>query len=279
LSVTRGVDLLVVAQHFGNAYGAFNVIQLEHAEAIIAGAEDIELPVIIQISENTVRYHGGLAAIGTATLIMARDSELPIVVHLDHAEDPDLIEEALDLGFKSIMYDGSKLHWEENMAKTAEIAEICHQAGASVEAELGAIGGKDGAHAPGVRTDPEQAAYFVASTLVDSLAVAVGTSHAMADRSAVVDLTLIAELAAAVPVPLVLHGSSGVDDAGLQAAVRAGIRKVNIGTRLNQVMTEAVREQLAANPTLSDPRHYLGPGRAAIRAEVARMLSLLCKPR
>ncbi len=278
MTVARGVDLLVVAQHFRNAYGAFNVIQLEHAQAIIAGAEDAELPVIIQISENAVRYHGGLAAIGTATLIMARDSELPIVVHLDHAEDVDLIAEALDLGFKSIMFDGSKLPWKENLAKTAEIARICHNAGASVEAELGAIGGKDGAHAPGVRTDPDQAAEFVAATAVDSLAVAVGTSHAMADRSAVVDLELIAALAAAVPVPLVLHGSSGVDDTGLRAAVRAGIRKVNIGTRLNQVMTEAVREQLTADPTLSDPRKYLGPGRAAIRAEVAHLLRLLSLP-
>lgn len=278
MTVARGVDLLVVAQHFRNAYGAFNVIQLEHAEAIIAGAEAVELPVIVQVSENAVRYHGGLAAIGTATLIMARDSELPIVVHLDHAEDEDLIEEALELGFKSVMFDGSKLPWEENLARTATIAKLCHDAGASVEAELGEVGGKDGAHAPGVRTDPDEAARFVAATGVDSLAVAVGTSHAMADRSAVVDLELIAALEAAVPVPLVLHGSSGVDDAGLQAAVRAGIRKVNIGTRLNQVMTEAVREQLAANPTMSDPRKYLGPGRAAIQAEVARLLGLLSKP-
>jgi len=279
MTVARGVDLLVVAQHLRIGYGAFNVIQLEHAEAIIAGAEAVELPVIVQISENAVKYHGGLGPLGTATLIMARDSELPIVVHLDHAEDEDLIEEALDLGFKSVMFDGSKLSWEENLARTAAITKLCHDAGASIEAELGEVGGKDGAHAPGVRTSPEQAALFVAATGVDSLAVAVGTSHAMADRSAVVDLELIAALEAAVPVPLVLHGSSGVDDAGLQAAVRAGIRKVNIGTRLNQVFTEAVRDRLAADPALSDPRKYLGPGRTAIQAEVARMLGLLAKPR
>ena len=278
MTVARAVDVLVVNQQFQNACGAFNVIQLEHAEAIIAGAQAVELPVIVQISENAVRYHGGLAAIGTATLIMARDSVLPIVVHLDHAEDENLVHEALDLGFKSIMFDGSKLPWDENIERTVAMAKACHDYGASIEAELGEVGGKDGAHAPGVRTDPDQAAEFVAATQVDSLAVAVGTSHAMADRSAVVDLDLIAALAAAVPVPLVLHGSSGVDDAGLQAAVRAGIRKVNIGTRLNQVMTEAVRAELAAHPTLSDPRKYLGPGRAAIQAEVARMIALLGQP-
>jgi fructose-bisphosphate aldolase, class II len=278
MTVARGVDLLVVAQHARNAYGAFNVIQLEHAEAIIAGAEAAGLPVIVQISENAVRYHGGLAAIGTATLIMARDCELPVVVHLDHAEDEALVLEALELGFKSVMFDGSKLPWNQNVDRTVAMAKMCHDFGASIEAELGEVGGKDGAHAPGVRTDPDQAAEFVARTGVDSLAVAVGTSHAMADRSAVVDLELIAALEAAVSVPLVLHGSSGVDDAGLQAAVRAGIRKVNIGTRLNQVMTEAVRERLAADPALSDPRKYLGPGRAAVQAEVARVLALLSRP-
>jgi fructose-bisphosphate aldolase class II len=278
MTVAGAVDLLVVAKNQRIGYGAFNVIQLEHAEAIISGAEDVELPVIVQISENAVKYHGGLAALGTATLIMARDSELPIVVHLDHAEDEDLVREALDLGFKSIMFDGSKLPWEKNVERTAEMARLCHGYGASIEAELGEVGGKDGAHAPGVRTDPEEARVFVKETGVDSLAVAVGTSHAMADRSAVVDLELIAALAESAGVPLVLHGSSGVDDAGLQAAVRAGICKVNIGTRLNQVMTEAVREALAAQPALSDPRKYLGPGRAAIRAEIARMVSLLAKP-
>jgi fructose-bisphosphate aldolase class II len=274
MTVARGADLLS-----GNAgVGAFNVIQLEHAEAIIAGAEAAGLPVIVQISENAVRYHGGLAALGTAALILARDAKLPIVVHLDHAEDESLIEEALDLGFKSVMFDGSKLAWDENLTRTAAMVKLCHEAGASIEAELGEVGGKDGAHAPGVRTDPDEAARFVEATGVDSLAVAVGTSHAMADRSAVVDLDLIAALASAVPVPLVLHGSSGVDDAGLQAAVRAGIRKVNIGTRLNQVMTAVVRDRLAADPALSDPRKYLGPGRAAIQAEVTRMLEVLAKP-
>ena len=276
MTVARAADLLSGTSRVG--VGAFNVIQLEHAEAIIAGAVTADLPVIVQISENAVRYHGGLAALGTAALILARDCPLPIVVHLDHAEDEDLIREALDLGFKSVMFDGSKLAWEENLSRTAAVAKLCHEAGASIEAELGEVGGKDGAHAPGVRTDPDEAGRFVEATGVDSLAVAVGTSHAMADRSAVVDLDLIGALAAAVPVPLVLHGSSGVDDAGLQAAVRAGISKVNIGTRLNQVLTEVVRERLAADPALSDPRKYLGPGRTAIQAEVSRMLELLARP-
>jgi fructose-bisphosphate aldolase class II len=270
--------MLRAAKAEGRAVGAFNVIQLEHAEALIAGAETAGLPVIVQISENTVRYHGGLAAIGLATLTLARAATVPVVVHLDHAEDENLVAQAIELGFGSVMFDGSRLPWAQNVERTAAVVRLCAAAGVCVEAELGEVGGKDGAHAPGVRTSPAQAAKFVAATGVDSLAVAVGTSHAMADRAAVVDLELVARLAAVVAVPLVLHGSSGVSDAGLAAAVRAGITKVNIGTRLNQVMTAAIRERLAARPQLTDPRGYLGPARDAIEAEVRDLLTLLARP-
>jgi fructose-bisphosphate aldolase class II len=145
----------------------------------------------------------------------------------------------------------------------------------AVEAELGEVGGKDGVHAPGARTDPAQAAAFVAATGVDSLAVAVGTSHAMLSRDAAVDLDLVRALRAAVPVPLVLHGSSGVADADLPAVVRAGITKVNIGTRLNVALTRRVREVLAERPDLVDPRRYLGPAREAVAAEATGILTRL----
>ncbi len=144
-----------------------------------------------------------------------------------------------------------------------------------MEAELGEIGGKDGAHAPGVRTDPGEAAAFVAATGVDALAVAVGSSHAMTTRDARLDDDLIARLAAAVPVPLVLHGSSGVPDDGLASAVRHEMVKVNVATHLNAVLTRAVRDALDAEPALVDPRRYLGPGRDAVAAEVARRLLVL----
>ncbi len=273
----RAVEVVRAAQAGGRGIGAFNVIQLEHAEALIAAAETTGLPVVVQISENAAGYHGGLAAIGTATVLLARRASVPVIVHLDHAEDEALVGEALELGFDSVMFDGSRLDWEQNLARTAAVVDLCHAAGVMVEAELGEIGGKDGAHAPGVRTSPVEAKAFVAATGVDSLAVAVGTSHAMADRSATVDLALIGELASSVPVPLVLHGSSGVDDDGLVAAVRAGITKVNIGTRLNQVLTTVIRERLDADPALSDPRRYLGPARAAVRAEAELLLRLLAE--
>ena len=267
--------LLATARAGGYAVGAFNVIQLEHAEAIVSGAEAAGLPVVLQVSENTVAFHGGLAGIGAGALAIASAAAVPVVVHLDHAESENLIDQAVSIGFNSVMFDGAKLPYQENLSRTAEVAARCHAAGVAVEAELGEVGGKDGAHAPGVRTDPAEAAAFVAATGVDSLAVAVGTSHAMADRSALVDLELIRQLFQAVAVPLVLHGSSGVDDPGLVTAVQAGMTKVNIATRLNQVMTAAVRRVLAGDAVVTDPRKYLGPGRDAVAAEVALLLHLL----
>lgn len=255
--------------------GAFNVIQIELAEALTAGAADAKAPVILQISENAVKYHGSLEPIALATLAIARASQFPVAVHLDHAESVELIHEAVDLGFTSVMFDGSTLDYDANVALTAELAAYCHERGVGIEAELGEVGGKDGVHAPGVRTNPQEAAAFVAATGVDALAVAVGSSHAMTSRDAVLDLELISEIRDAVPVPLVLHGSSGVADENLTKAVEAGMTKVNISTHLNHAFTDTVREVLAANPEMVDTRKYLGAGRDAVRAEVTRLLGVL----
>lgn len=266
-------DLLAAARP--GALAAFNVVALEHAEAIAAAAAAAKRPAVLQLSENTVRYHGGLGPPARACLAIAADSPADLTVHLDHATSLELIREAADLGIRSVMYDGSDLPYADNVESTAAIARWCRERGVFIEAELGAIGGKDGAHAPGVRTDPDEAVAFVAATGVDALAVAVGSSHAMHTRDARLDDELIARLAAQVPVPLVLHGSSGVPDAGLRSAVRHGMTKINIATRLNILLTRAVRDALVADPDLSDPRRYLGAGRDAMRQEVQRLLRVL----
>lgn len=267
--------LLDAARTDHRGVGAFNVVLLEHAEAIVAGAELAGLPVILQISENCVRYHGGLAPITTATQAIARSADVEVLVHLDHVEDRALVLSGIDLGVDSIMYDGSHLDFAANVAATRELAEGCHAAGIAIEAELGEVGGKDGVHAPGVRTDPVDAAAFVADTGVDALAVAVGTSHAMQTREAAVDRSLVEQLRAAVPVPLVLHGSSGLSDDELRGAVHAGMAKINISTHLNGLFTRALREVLDERPDVVDPRKYVAAGRDAIATETARLLTLL----
>jgi fructose-bisphosphate aldolase, class II len=274
MTLARLTEVLAPAAASGTGLGAFNVFSIEHAEALTAAAETAGTPVVLQISQNAVRYHGALPPIGLATLALARNGAVPMVVHLDHATDPSLVDEAIELGFGSVMFDASSMPYAENVAATAEIVRRCHDRGLDVEAELGEIDGKNGVHSPGARTDPEEARAFVEATGVDALAAAVGTSHAMTERHVALDLELIRALRAAVPVPLVLHGSSGVPDQELVRAVEAGMTKINIATHLNQVFTNSVRETLAGNPAMVDSRRYLGPARDAVAVEAARLLRM-----
>lgn len=275
MSRTNAAKLVLAAKGAGTAVGAFNVILLEHAEALVAGAEQAKLPVILQISENCVNYHKALKPISVATIAIAESSTVPVSVHLDHAESEELVKEALDLGYDSIMFDGSKLSYADNVAASARMAALCKSYGANLEVEIGEVGGKDGVHAPGVRTNPLEAKAFAEATGADLLAVAVGSSHAMTTRDASLDFDLIQEIAKTVAVPLVLHGSSGVNDQDLQRAVKAGMSKINIATHLNNVFTHEIRQALEANPKLVDPRKYIAPGRDSVAAEVARLLTLL----
>ncbi|MGH3316695.1 MAG: class II fructose-bisphosphate aldolase [Nocardioidaceae bacterium] len=268
-------EIVVPASRERRGVGAFNVVQIELAEAMVGGAEAAGAPVVLQISENAVRYHGALEPIALASLSIARASTAPVAVHLDHATDDALVDRAIELGFGSVMYDGSQLAYADNVEATARVAERCGKAGVFVEAELGEVGGKDGVHAPGARTDPDAAREFVSATGVDSLAVAVGTSHAMLTRDAVLDLELIARLRTSLAVPLVLHGSSGVPDDDLSRAVEAGMTKVNIATQLNKVFSATVRGYLGEHPEVVDTRKYLGAAREAVAAEVTRLLAVL----
>ncbi len=267
-------DLATDAQSRRVGLGAFNVIHLEHATAFARAAERAGRPVVLQISENAVKYHGALEPICVATLAIARAASVPISVHLDHAEDVDLVREAVSYGISSVMYDGSKLPDEQNRATTRDIVALCHDAGIDVEAELGEVGGKNGVHDPSARTDPADAAQFVADTGVDLLAVAVGSSHAMTTRDAHLDENLIRAIRAAVTVPLVLHGSSGVSDDGMRAAIASGMTKINVSTHLNKVFTGSVRASLAADPALVDSRKWMVPARSAVEDETLRLLTL-----
>ncbi|MFI7011910.1 ketose-bisphosphate aldolase [Streptomyces sp. NPDC050145] len=263
------------------AVAAFNVITLEHVEAVVAGAEAVEAPVILQISENAVRYrYGRLLPLARAAAAVAESAGVDVALHLDHVQSDELLRQAADAGFSSVMYDAAKLPYDENLAATRAAADWAHANGLWVEAELGEVGGKDGAapldaHAPGARTDPGEARSFVTDAGVDALAVAVGSSHAMTTRTAALDHDLLKRLAEGLDVPLVLHGSSGVPDTELAEAVRGGIAKVNVGTALNIAMTGAIREFLAAHPDAVDSRKYLSVGREAMIRTVSDLIMVL----
>nr|WP_202499540.1 class II fructose-bisphosphate aldolase [Streptomyces sp. SID5476] len=263
------------------AVASFNVITLEHVEAVVAGAETAAAPVVLQVSENAVGFHDGdLLPLARAASAVAERAAVPVALHLDHVRSEDLLRRAADAGFSSVMYDASRLPYLDNLAATHAAVQWAHGQGLWIEAELGQVGGKNGAapldaHAPGARTDPDEARAFVADSGVDALAVAIGSSHAMTTRTAALDHVLLRRLAGALDVPLVLHGSSGVPDDELRRAVAGGIAKVNIGTALNIALTDAIREYLDARPEVVDPRPYLTAGRAAMADTVARLIRVL----
>jgi fructose-bisphosphate aldolase class II len=278
--VTTG-ELVTRAAAARSAVAAFNVITLEHVEAVIAGAESVRSPVVLQVSENAVKFrYGRLLPLARAATAAAERAAVPVALHLDHVHSDDLLRQAPDAGFSSVMFDASRLPYDQNLAATRAAADWVHAQGLWIEAELGQIGGKEGeapldAHAPGARTDPAEARAFVADSGVDALAVAVGSAHAMTTRTATLDHTLLRRLSDTLDVPLVLHGSSGVPDDELAAAAAGGIAKVNIGTALNLALTGAIREFLAAHPEAVDSRTYLRVGREAMARTVAGLLKAL----
>ncbi|WND39080.1 class II fructose-bisphosphate aldolase [Streptomyces sp. BB1-1-1] len=276
-------DLVGRAAPARSAVAAFNVITLEHIEAVVAGAEAVHMPVVLQISENAVKYrYGRLLPLARAAVAAAEGAAVPVALHLDHVQNDSLLRQAPGAGFSSVMYDASRLPYAENLAATRAAADWAHAQGLWIEAELGEVGGKNGAppldaHTPGARTDPAEARAFVADSGVDALAVAVGSSHAMTTRTAALDHDLLKELSGALDVPLVLHGSSGVPDGELAAAVAGGIAKVNVGTALNIAMTGAIREYLAARPEAVDSRGYLTVGREAMARTVATIIQVVAR--
>lgn len=290
MTLASTAALVAAAGNRQAAVFAFNVITIEHAEGIAEGAERTGAAVLLQVSENTVGFHGGrIAPLVSACARVAEASAVPIAVHLDHFQDPGLLGEAIDtattLGVSSIMIDAAHLPYRDNVERTRSFADAARRAGLWVEAELGEIGGKGqagksqagksqatvSAHTAGVRTDPAEALAFAEQTGVDGLAVAVGNTHAMTTRDAHLDIDLIRRLAARVPIPLVLHGSSGVPDDQLRAAVAAGMRKINVGTALNVGYTAALRQALSADTAGADPRRYLSAGRQAVADTVAAL--------
>ncbi|MFG2278486.1 ketose-bisphosphate aldolase [Streptomyces asoensis] len=273
MPLTTTAELVLGARAAGTAVAAFNIITLEHVEAVVAGAESAGAPVVLQVSENAVAYRlGRLLPLARAAAVAAERADVPVALHLDHVQSDLLLHQAADAGFSSVMYDGSRLPYLDNLAATRTAVDHAHARGLWIEAELGEIGGK-GAHAPGARTDPVEARAFVADSGVDALAVAIGSVHAMTTRTAALDHPLLRRLRAALDVPLVLHGSSGVPDDELTAAVAGGIAKVNVGTALNQAMTAAIRAHLTAHPDAVDTRTYLGAGREAMARTVERIVT------
>lgn len=272
-------ELLLDAQRRHYAVGAFNVENMEMVQAVVAAAEAERAPVILQTTPSTLKY-ASTATFAAMARAAAEHSWVPVAIHLDHGDSFGLCVRAAADGYTSIMIDGSKLPLEENIALARQVAEMaaCCSGHPAVEAELGRLGGKEDSLEvkPGedLYTDPDEAARFVRETGIDSLAVAIGTAHGFYKGEPKLDFDRLAQLQAAVPVPLVLHGSSGVPDADVQRAVCSGVCKVNFATELRAAYTDAVRHTLAGDSALYDPKKFGAPGRDAVMALVRHRITV-----
>lgn len=259
------------AHREGWAVGAFNANTLEQMQAIVLAAQAENAPVIIQVSHRALLYVGsgseirGLQYMAALGKIAAASVDAPVSLHLDHANEDEVLQ-AIALGFTSVMYDGNDLPFAENVAKTKRLCAIAHAAGVCLEAEIGEVPKPDGAVYDASEialTTPDEAEEFVTATGIDLLAVALGSVHGLKDKSVSLDMARLRAIRERVETPLVLHGSSGVNDKDIAQGVKLGLAKVNIATQLSKAFTTAVRAALTADVELVDPRKYLGPGRTA----------------
>jgi len=259
-------EVLQEAEKGKYAVGAFNCNNMEIVQAIITAAEEEKSPVIIQASQGAIKY-AGLDYITALVRVAAGKASVPVVLHLDHGTDFNQVLLCLRNGFTSVMIDGSKYPLEENIALTRKVVEIAHIMGASVEGELGRIGGTEDQVSVSKReatmTVPEEARRFVEETGVDALAVAIGTAHGRYKGSPKLDFERLEAIDRLISTPIVLHGSSGVPEDDIRRAVSLGVRKINIDTDIRIAFVEAVRKFLADNPEEIDPRRVLDPARKA----------------
>jgi fructose-bisphosphate aldolase class II len=264
-------ELLEKAMRGKYAVGAFNANNIEMVQAIIEAAEEENAPVILQASQGAIKYAGleNIAAIVKNAAAMAK---IPIALHLDHGTDYEQNVKCLRIGFTSLMFDGSKLPYEENVSITRKIVEMGHAVGVPVEGEIGKIAGTEDhitvSEVEADMTEPEEALRFVADTGVDSLAVAVGSVHRMKKKEAKLDHERIKKIAELVKIPLVLHGSSGVMDDEMRKGIKEGLCKINVATQLNMAFVEGMRKALNEKPEEVDPRKILGVSKELLKKVV-----------
>jgi len=259
------------------AVGAFNANNLEQIQGIIEAAVEQRSPVILQASQGAIRY-AGLEAIAAMILSMAKNTKIPISLHLDHGTSFEQNVKCLRAGFSSLMFDGSLLPFEENVRITKKIVEMAHPVDVSVEGELGRVAGTEDKfneeQVKALLTQPEKAEEFVKLTGVDALAVAVGSIHRMRVQKAVLDIKRIRRIREVTSLPLVLHGSSGVTDDSLKKAIEAGICKINVATALNMAFTQGMASSLKNNPNEIDPRKILTVSREEVKKVVEQKIRI-----
>ena len=276
MAYTTSKRILTDAQAGGYAVGAFNVENMEMVLAVLSAAETLKSPVILQTTPSTLKY--ATPEIFASMIKAAVEAvSVPVCLHLDHGNSYELAVRAINAGYSSVMIDGSALAFDGNISLTRSVVEIAHAEGVPVEAELGAIGGKEDSleSLGGAYTDPSDARHFADETGIDSLAVAIGTAHGIYKSTPKVDVGRLSTIRETVSVPLVLHGTSGVPDETVKDCIKCGICKVNYATDLRLAYTAGVRGFLDDNPDAFDPKKYGTAGKSRVEDYVKNRILLL----
>ncbi|MCP3775241.1 class II fructose-1,6-bisphosphate aldolase [Paenibacillus sp. MZ04-78.2] len=259
------------------AVGQFNMNNLEFAQAITEAAEELKSPFIFGVSEGALKYMGIEFTVAIAEAA-AKKSGLPIALHLDHGSSFEVAMKCIRAGFSSVMFDGSHYSFEENIRLTKEVVKTAHAMGVSVEGELGTIGGVEDDisvdESDANLAKPEEAIRFYEETGVDCLAIAVGTAHGMYAGEPNIHFDIIEKVSKAIPVPVVLHGGSGVPDEMIRKSIEAGVGKINVNTENQVACTQMIREVLNKDAKVYDPRKYLIPARKAMVEVVKSKIQL-----
>lgn len=259
-------QMLLDAQKGGYAVGAFNVENMEMVKAVIAAAEELHAPVMLQTTPSTVKYGSLETYVGIVTA-EAKKASVPVCLHLDHGSSFELAVQAINAGYTSVMIDGSHESFEDNIAVSKKVIDVAKACGIPVEAELGKVGGKEDdleAEAD-TNTNPEEAKEFVERTGVSSLAIAIGTAHGFYAGTPVLDKERVSEIKKVVSVPLVLHGASGLSDDDVRECVQRGMCKVNFATELRVAYTDAEKKLMAEKPDTFDPKKFGTVGMEAVK--------------
>lgn len=267
-------EALSAAAKQNKAVAAFNVFGYEDAKASIDAAEAMGEPVILMANKPAVE-HMPLKIFADMIRYLGERAGVGVCIHLDHSTSYDLIVQAIEAGFTSVMFDGSQLPYEENVAITRDVVRAAHACGVSVEAEIGAVGYADGTVFNAAYTDPDQAASFERDAGPDAIAISVGTVHRMNTQAAKLDFALMDRIVSRLHTPVVIHGSTGVSDADLSRLVRHGARKINIGTALRMRFGQSLREQLEADPKAYDRVVLYQKCMADVQAVAAQKIALL----
>ncbi len=258
-------SVLAKAQKEKYGVGAFNFNGIEDARGILDAAAEKNSPIILMASVSAVKYMGGPEAVVGLIYGLTSELDIPVVLHLDHAEDVDLIFDCIDAGFTSVMFDGSKLSFEENIKETQRVVEYACQYGVSVEAELGRVGGKEEHINVSAReaamTNPDIVPEFVEKTGIDALAVAIGTVHGFYKEEPKLDFDRLTKIHSLTKVPLVLHGGTGVPEPDFVHSIECGMSKINVGTELKYCVSQTVRKNVAEKPDEIDIRKLVGDAR------------------